>query len=211
MGRIIIYETLSGSDAWFDEDHVPPPHRGPIYRNLSEQHVQAVLYVVGEFYVGGFVGGMRLPPLKRMEPNEALRFCRDRMIDPPRELLVAVRATTNPANVIPKSTTPTQPKPETLGAGAEPPRNSATNDDCPDPDMFRAYHASTRGARQTAIAEELQVSQPTIHRYIKKVEAWIAAGNKLPGLDESPKPDSRPRMISVDPAKMGRFTEDDDE
>jgi hypothetical protein len=55
------------------------------------------------------------------------------------------------------------------------------------------------------------VSQPSVHRMIKRVKEWLAAGNKLPGLDELPKPESRPRMFSVDPAKMGRFIEDDDE
>jgi hypothetical protein len=127
--------------------------------------------------------------------------------------LTAVRARTIPENVTPDSTTTTQPKPENVGEGAEPRGNSTTKDDPPKPSRadFKAYHAYTLGVRQTEIATSMRCSQATVHRKIKRVERWLAAGNELPGLDELDEPESRPRTFSVDPAKMERFTEDDDE
>jgi hypothetical protein len=106
--------------------------------------------------------------------------------------------------------------PEDVGVGSKPiagtkPPRPTTEDDRPDPEMFRAYHAAQAGVRQAAIALELELSQATVSRYIGKVKAWLAAGNKLPGLEEPPGPSPRPRTFPVDPLKIGRYTGDEDE
>jgi hypothetical protein len=87
-----------------------------------------------------------------------------------------------------------------------------SEDDPPEPDMFRAFIASQAGFNQTKIGEELNVSQPTVSRWINAVENWAKKpGNRVPGVEELPKPTSKPRTFPVDPAKMARWTEDDNE
>jgi hypothetical protein len=90
-------------------------------------------------------------------------------------------------------------------AGSE---GNGEDEQAPDPDMFRAYLASENGIRQTEIATQLNVSQTTVHRYIRRVKEWIAAGNKVPGLEDL-SPRKPRRAFSVDPQKMERHTEDD--
>ena len=75
--------------------------------------------------------------------------------------------------------------------------------------VFDRHGATVFDRRSHSIAEEMGISQPTVHRYIKQVKEWKAAGNVVPGLSELPKPTPRPRTFPVDPRKMGRFTEDD--
>jgi hypothetical protein len=85
------------------------------------------------------------------------------------------------------------------------------DDGIPSPEELRAYIAWKGGTRQRTIGEHLQVSQATVHRMKERVAAWLVKGNKLPGLDELPGPNQQPRIYSVAPKKMERFTEDDDE
>jgi hypothetical protein len=80
----------------------------------------------------------------------------------------------------------------------------------PTADMFKAFLAHENGARESAIAKELGVSQPTISRRINRVKDWKEAGNKVPGLDELPRSVPQRRAFSVDPRKMARYTEDDE-
>jgi len=102
-------------------------------------------------------------------------------------------------------------RPVNVGEESKPPTTTTKEGDRPDPDMIRAYMAAENGIRQAEIGNQLHVSQATVSRYIRRVKEWIAAGNTLPGLDELPGPSPRPRTFSVDPGKLNRFTEDDDE
>jgi hypothetical protein len=95
------------------------------------------------------------------------------------------------------------------GAHQPKPKGVGEEEAGPTPEMFRAFIAASKGISQREIADQLGVSQPTVSRFVKRVNEWIAAGNKLPGLDELPPHEPRSRTFSVDPRTMERFTGDD--
>jgi predicted DNA-binding protein (UPF0251 family) len=99
----------------------------------------------------------------------------------------------------PVLTTTPQPKPDGMGK----------REIEPTPEMFRAFLAAELDVTQREIANQLGVSQSTVHRHIQHVKKWRAAGNKVPALEELPRPNPRPRTFPVDPRKMARCTEDD--
>jgi hypothetical protein len=101
---------------------------------------------------------------------------------------------------------PTSIAPKPDDAELVTPIGKESEDERPDVEMFRAYHAAQAGIRQEAIGEQLNVSQPTISRWIGKVEEWAKKpGNLVPGLEELPKPAPAPRMFSVHPEEMDHF------
>jgi hypothetical protein len=74
--------------------------------------------------------------------------------------------------------------------------------------MFRAYIANrVAGKDQAEVGEEFGIVQGTVSKYVQKVEAWLAAGNKIPGLDPSRR-GKGPISLTVDPQVMARNTED---
>jgi hypothetical protein len=97
------------------------------------------------------------------------------------------------------------------GTASKSVRAMGTDTNTPTSEMFRAYVAAQNyGITQKEIAKELKVRQGTVSKYVSKVRQWLDAGNKLPGLD-APEPEKRPKTVSVDPAKMARWTESEDE
>jgi hypothetical protein len=83
-----------------------------------------------------------------------------------------------------------------------PPAESDDQPDRPTTEMFKAFWAAEQGARQTAIAETMKISQATVSRYIKRVKDWADAGNPIPSLTELTR--EPPKVYSVDPRKLDR-------
>jgi hypothetical protein len=188
------YLTTSGTRGWFSIVEVCED--SPAEQGAYERPYKAIWTLEDGKRIGVTPFPMWVEGLRKMTNFFEIEETKpDDASESPREL-TAVQATT---------------KPKSVGEGAEPHSQSPTEDDRPSPDEFRVYHATEQGIRQETIAHERKVSQPTISRIRRKVADWLAKGNKLPSLDELPKPESRPRMISVDPAKMERVTEDDHE
>jgi hypothetical protein len=210
MSKPIAFTALDGSVQCFLEDEAKLS-KGPFCCSYGGSLITvASLFLLGGRWVRGiaevrgFTGPLQYQqPFKEVSPQEAMLWCCKQDIEPPAELVATLR-TTKSENAKPPTTT--TPKSEHAGEDAMLPTKTTTEEDRPTPEMFRAYIAWQRGIRQTAIGEQLDISQPTVCRYLKRVEAWIAAGNDLPGLDELPKPERRPKTFSVDPAKMSRWT-----
>lgn len=88
------------------------------------------------------------------------------------------------------------------------PENKATDDKSqavaqvaePRPEAFQAYWLLQNGLNQGAIAEMLKTSQGNISKWIKKVNAWKAAGNAMPEIPRKPPMTSKP--LSMDPEKL---------
>jgi hypothetical protein len=136
MSTTIVFNSLSGCVDCFNVEDIAPPDMsmsdGLAWDNFGRAY-QAVLYIIGnspERYVGGILRRdhmgqwQRLTPFQEFDRSGALLFCSEHAIDPPRKLLASVRDATKPDNVTPESTVTTQPKPENLGEGAEPPKTA---------------------------------------------------------------------------------------
>jgi hypothetical protein len=147
MSKTITFKSLRKSTPieTLAVDDVPPTHihmsHVRAWDDFGQEH-RAVLFIIGKRrkrYVGGFMVRdylgwyFLLPSFHEYTRDRASLFCYEHKISHPRGL-TKVRATTRPENVTPESTTIAQPEPPNVGEGVEPPSQSTTDDDRPDPD-----------------------------------------------------------------------------